>query len=220
VRVFVAFFFAMGFLLVQFSSPDLVLATYETGDQTRVIAGLAPGVLAWSVLAMPFVVFLIKRSVPSEGEAIPSWRRRFAAFVIDFVVIFAAIVPPVMLIPLGVEAARTGSFAWAFDRDFTVASDWLVHLLLVVGIMGAMLLYFAVPVVRGTQTVGCYLLRLKVVPVEGRQPRLYDAMKRAVLGYLGICMGPLTFWRGRGADGSTWYDRSTQCRVRLVRYVD
>jgi hypothetical protein len=86
--------------------------------------------------------------------------------------------------------------------------------------MGVMLLYFAVPVVRGTQTVGCYLLRLKVVPVEGWQPQLYDAMTRAVLGYLGLCMGPLTFWRGRGADGSTWYDRSTQFRVSLVRYCD
>lgn len=219
-RVFVAFFVGVGFVLSQFSGTHLGFATYETRDQVRVTAGLSPELLAWSVLALPFVIFLIKRRVPSDSEDVPSWRRRFAAFIIDFGVIFAAIAPPATLIPLGLEAARTGSFAWTFDRDSTVASDWLLGFPLAIGIMGAMLLYFAVPVVLGTQTVGCYLLRLKVVPVEGWQPRLYDAMKRVVLGYVGLCMGPLTFWRGRGADGSTWYDRSTKFRVNLVRYVD
>jgi len=217
VRLFVSLFFAVGFLLAQFTGPDLGFAMEGDGDRTRVLAGLPPGLLAWSVVAIPLVFFLIRRRVPSESDGVPSWRRRFAAFIIDFVVIFCAIAPPATPILLGAEAARTGSFAWSFDRNFSVPTDWLIGFPLVIGIMGGMVLYFAVPMVRGTQTVGGYLLQLKVVPVGGWQPRLYDAMKRA---FLGLFMGPLNVWRERGADGSTWYDRSTQFRVTLVRYSD
>ena len=217
-RVLIALFFAVGFLLAQFSSPEeLGYAIDSASDQTHVMAGVPPALLVWNVLATPLTWFLVKWRAPSEPDGVPSWRRRLAAFVIDFVVIFCAIVPVATLIPLVAEAARTGTFAWTFTRDFSVWSDWLIGFLLGNGVFAGMLLYFAVPIVRGTQTVGCYLLRLKVVPVEGRQLRLSSAVWRVILGYIALCMAPVTVWRGHGLDGSTWYDRSTRFRVNLVK---
>jgi len=80
-------------------------------------------------------------------------------------------------------------------------------------------LYYAWPVARGRQTVGCFLLGLKVAPAATRKtpPDLALGLRRVVLAFAGLCSWPVLFIL-RGADGTTWYDRLTDTRVELVRY--
>jgi hypothetical protein len=88
--------------------------------------------------------------------------------------------------------------------------------------MALVALYFALPIVaNGTQTLGCYLLRLKVTPSEQLDKRygLAEGFKRVALGFIGLCTWPFMWALGRGKDGSTWYDRATGFRVKLIRYA-
>ena len=157
----------------------------------------------------------------AEVVGIPSWKRRFAAFLIDFYVVMMTMTPFVALIPLAAEALRTGQFAWAFERKYTVDSDFYIAIPLVLVMMGLLAVYFAWPIGKGRQTVGCYLLRLKVTPDDASRGHfgLSRGLRRVFLGFIGLGSWPFIWLLGRGKDGSTWYDRSTNCRVNLVRYT-
>jgi hypothetical protein len=112
--------------------------------------------------------------------------------VIDFYIVILTISPFAALFPLMAEASRTGSFAWSFERKFTVPSDWYIGILLVLFTLTSMVLYFAFPVAMGTQTAGCYLLGLKVIPNLPGNGRLGLArgLRRVVLGFIGLCTWP------------------------------
>ena len=124
-------------------------------------AGLDPWVLVWAAIAIPLTVELLKRDVPCEAAGIPSWARRFAAFLVDFYVAVFLSAPVCTLLPLAVEAARTGTFTWSFGRRDTVATDLSLATLVVLGELVFMALYFAWPVARNRQSVGGYLLALQ-----------------------------------------------------------
>jgi hypothetical protein len=219
-RMVVALLFLPAALLTQFAGEgDLGFSVEGTDQRSQVSAASDPVLIAISLLSLALMALLLARQAPNEVEGIPTWRRRFAAFVVDIYIVFGATTPLVAVISLAVEARRTGSFAWSFERDFTVASDWYVGLPLTLALVGMVALYFALPIVYGTQTVGCYLLRLKVAPVDPSfKPRLADALHRVCVAFFALCTLPITLIRGHGVDGSTWYDRSTRYRVNLVRY--
>lgn len=127
----------------------------QRSQDALVEAGSDPWLLLWAGIAIPLFVYVLQRDVPSAPAGIPSWKRRFAAFFVDFYVALGATAPFLALIPLAVEAARTGTFAWSFERRYTVDSDWYLGIPLVLVAMAILALYFAWPVATNRQTIGC-----------------------------------------------------------------
>ena len=191
-----------------------------TVNAALVQAGSNPWILVWAAIAILLTVELLKRDVPYEAAGFPSWARRFAAFLVDFYVAVFLSAPVCALIPLAVEAARTGTFAWSFERRYPVATDESLAVLVVLGEMALIALYFAWPVARNRQSVGGYLLRLRVLPAAWSPARrgLWLGLKRVALGLIAMVFWPFSEMIGRGKDGSTWYDRLSHTRVELVNY--
>lgn len=144
--------------------------------------------------------------------------RRFSAFLIDFFVVVAVLTPLVSLAPLTVEAFRTGTFVWAFERNYMVPSDWIIAISLFFVMLTLLMLYFALPIAKDRQTIGDYLMRLKVVPDQSAQVVDFGwrhAIRRA---FLLCCIWPLLSLLVRRKDGTTWLDRRSNSRVHLIQY--
>jgi uncharacterized RDD family membrane protein YckC len=189
-------------------------------DSSLVRGGSDPALLLWAAVSIPFFVYVMSCDLRTETIGYASWARRFAAFIIDFYVAMISVAPFLALVPLTAEAFRTGKFSWFFERKYTVPSDWYLGVPLVLFMMALVAAYFAAPLARGRQTVGCYLLGLKVVatPTRSEPISFSHGLRRVFLGFVGLCTWPFMWLLGRGQDGSTWYDRSTGSRVFRIRY--
>ena len=191
-------------------------AMHWSDEKTSISAGSHPYVLFWTAAAITLFVLLMVRKPGPVTEGVPSFKRRVLAFVIDFWFGLLALSSVGALIPLSLEAERTGHFEWHFQRNFSVNSDGL-SALSTLFIMFLMILYFAFPLTRGRQTVGCFIMRLRVLPPFGDEGcfTLSAALKRSIYSFIGLCSMMARGW-GRDEDGRTWYDRTTGCIVVLV----
>jgi hypothetical protein len=147
--------------------------------------------------------------------------RRFFAFLIDIYLVALVGGGTLALIPLWVEARRTGHFEWKFQRGYSVASD--TYLFFPLSLIGALLffLYFAYPLTIGKQGLGDYALSLKITPVNKiKETGLTwgQVCKRALYAGMGTGLWPYTLWKGRDDQGRTWYDRVSDCEVSRVKY--
>lgn len=221
-RISIALLLSVGLCLAEFTGVKAVgFSVSGAGDNALVQGGSHPVLLIWDAVAIPLLASVMTREASYEIAGIPSWTRRFLAFMVDFLVVMMTLAPPMALIPLAAEAFRTGRFSWYFERRYMVTSDQGIAIPLTLSLMMLMALYFALPIVKSKQTVGCYLLAVKVVPDTsgGRRFGLSDGLKRVTLGFIGLCSWPFLWLLRRGDDGSTWYDRWTRCRVILVHYT-
>jgi uncharacterized RDD family membrane protein YckC len=213
---------ASGFVLAYFPTggKPIGFEVHSANENTIVYGGSDPFALLWAAVAIPIVIYVVRRDLRSETLGPASWTRRLVAFLVDFCVAMLSIAPVVALIPLAAEALRTGRASWFFERKYAVPSDWLLGVPIVLFSMALVASYFAVPISRRTQTVGCYLLGLKVVSTKPADAPigLSRGLRRVFLGFIGLCSWPFMWLLGRGEDGSTWYDRSTEFRVTRVRY--
>jgi uncharacterized RDD family membrane protein YckC len=123
----------------------------------------------------------------------------------------------VALVPLWLEAARTGHFTWHFQRDYAVSTDGVFALPSVLGFLALMVLYFVFPLTRGKQTVGCFIMRLKVTPPfgDGGCFTFPNALKRTYYEFSGLATFLTRKW-DRDGQGRTWYDIQTNCTVVLI----
>jgi uncharacterized RDD family membrane protein YckC len=114
-----------------------------------------------------------------------------------------------------VEARRVGHFEWSFTRDYMVSTDSIIRPLALLGLI-ELFLYVVYPLTRGKQTIGQYVMRVKVLPPFGTEGRFTwnAAVKRVWYSFLGFCK-----WRFElDHNGQTWCDRETGCTVSLVEY--
>jgi RDD family len=204
------YFFAAGETGYSFHSKDGV---------SQVSAGSSPVFLAWSFIAIILFIAMSKMKADEIPAGIPSLLRRSAAFFIDFSFSLAILTSVGGLVPLLIEAARTGHFVWQFARDYSVASDELVGIPLVLLMMALMFLYFAWPLTKGKQTVGCFILRLRTTPPFGDRGAFTseEAIRRVWFEIRGSCSF-LWLRKSRDSQGRTWYDRETNCTVVLIKY--
>jgi uncharacterized RDD family membrane protein YckC len=188
---------------------------WKNGD-TSISAGSHPAMLLWTALAIALFSLLMVKEPNAVTEGIPTRKRRVFAFAIDFWFSLLTISSVGALIPLWLEAVRTGHFMWHFQRDYSVNTDSL-SLLWSLLLMVLMFLYFAFPLTRGRQTVGCFIMRLRVTPPFGDEGRftLKAALLRTFWAFVGLT-SMLTRNRDRDEQGRTWYDRRTGCEVVLV----
>jgi uncharacterized RDD family membrane protein YckC len=188
----------------------------KDGNST-VSAGSHPAILLWSGIAIVLFAALMLRGGNVVTVRISGIGRRVAAFVIDFWFSLLTLSSIMALIPLLFEASRTGHFAWHFRRDYTVATDGLFVVPSVLLYVGLMFLYFAFPLTRGKQTLGCFILGIRVTLPFGDEGRFTfrDALKRTFYEFRGLG-GILSRNWGQDSYGRTWCDRETNCSVVVI----
>lgn len=184
---------------------------------SSVSAGSDPVILVWTAIAIALFVVLMFRNTKTVIAGVPKWWRRVAAFCIDFWFSLLALSSVVAFIPLGLEAARTGHFMWHFQRRYIVRSDFLVGLPVVLVAMAMQFLYFAFPLTKGKETVGCFIMRIKVTPPFGEEGcfTLRAALMRTFYSIRGLGSF-LQRGSDRDAQGRTWWDRKTNSTVVLI----
>jgi hypothetical protein len=188
---------------------------WKDGD-TAISAGSHPAMLLWAAITIVLFILLMVREPNAMAEGVPTRKRRVFAFLVDFWLSLLAISTVGALIPLSIEALRTGRFVWHFQRNYSVNSDGLSVLSSLL-FMGLMVLYFAFPLTRGRQTVGYFIMRLKVTPPFGDEGRFTfkAALMRTFYAFIGSTSMLARNW-DRDGQGRTWYDRRTGCTVFLV----
>src|SRR5260370_13523205 len=218
-RLAIMMFLAFGFVIPWLFSIGEVgyYAEWRNGE-ALVSAGSHPAILVWAAIAVVLFVVLRRLSANEVTAGVPGLWRRFAAFLIDFW--FSILTLSIAdLLPLWLESMRTGHFAWHFQRGYAVLADEIFGLPFVLLSMGLIFLYFVIPLTKGKQTVGCFIMRLKVTPPFGDRGAFTfrEAVRRTWYEFRGVCW---PFWvkDGRDTQGRTWYDRETNSTVVLVDY--
>jgi hypothetical protein len=184
--------------------------------QVKVAAGSDPMMLVWATIAVAIFVLVVSAPTRTEIVGMPSMKRRAVAFIIDAYLSLVTLASIAGLIPLWFEAHRTGHFSWGFERDYAVAFDAVTALPIALLVLALMVFYFAFPLTRGSPTVGCFIMRLRVSPPFGDEGRftLREALRRTFYEFEGLA----TWWRWGNRDslGRTWYDRRTDTKVVMV----
>jgi hypothetical protein len=208
--------FALDYL---FGVGEVGYSAQSKSGQTHISAGSHPAILVWCAVGVALFLVVIKIKPEETPDGVPSLGRRSLAFIIDFLFSLTIVATFGGLLPLWVESTRTGHFSWHFARDYSVPSDEIFVLPLVLLSMALMWLYFTCPLTYGRQTLGCFVLRLKVTPPFGDRGAFTfrEAIRRTWYEFQGVC-SPLRIREGRDSSGRTWYDRETNCTVVLVRY--
>jgi uncharacterized RDD family membrane protein YckC len=186
---------------------------------TTTWAASSPTALIWSALGFSLFTLLILVKPAGRVSGPPGWWRRALAFLIDFHFAVATLAGIGGGADLLAEGIRTGHFRWSFTRHYVVYGDLLLTPLIFI-FMALLFLYFAFPLTLGTQTVGCFIMRTKVLPPFGSDgmSTWRAAIRRTWYEFRGVCRGGW-FRPKRDADGNTWYDVETGCRVVLVEYT-
>ena len=181
---------------------------------TSISAGSHPGVLLWAVTAIALFAVVMVRKPSKVTEGVPTVKRRILAFLIDFWFSLIVVSSVGALIPLWLEAMRTGHFVWQFHRNYSTPTDTVAVLASLI-FMVLMVLYFAFPLMRGRQTIGYFILRLKLAPPFGVEGRF---TLKAALVRTYYALGGISIFRSwsRDEQGRTWYDRKTNTTVVLV----
>jgi uncharacterized RDD family membrane protein YckC len=179
----------------------------ETKDgATTVSAGTRLGPIIVSLLSVVLYPFLVSRKVEVQNGRIASMWRRAAAFAVDFWFALFTLSTLFGFAPVLLEARRTGVFHWHFQRDYAALSDRF-DIVLLPAFMCAFVAYFAFPLMKGSQTVGCWILRLATVNDNGYVVYLpfSTAIRRLLAEFRGLC-SPIRSFRTRDAEGRTFYD--------------
>jgi hypothetical protein len=212
----ILFLFSSFAALRMFSIGEVGSSAEWKDGRALVRAGSHPIMLAWAALGIGLFMFLMKTKTVHVNAGIPSMKRRFGAFLIDFYFSILVIASFGAILPLSLEAVRTGHFTWHFVRDYSVPADAWILPGIVVG-MGAMFAYFVLPLAKGKQTVGCFVMRLQILPPFGDAGSftLREAVRRTYYEFKGLS---ILRKLDRDSHGRTWYDRETNCTVVLTKY--
>ena len=185
---------------------DIGAGMATTDNTTQVSAGTSPqAVVTGVVMLLIYCLLLSTRVEQHEFRIAPIWRRA-AAFVIDFWVALYSLSALVACIPVLLEARRTGTFRWNFQRDYGVTSDW-VYWPIVLLYLAAFVIYFLLPLMRRGHTLGGWIFRIATVNSEGYVVKLpiSTALRRLYAGFGGL-ISPLKTIRTRDEQGRTFYD--------------
>jgi hypothetical protein len=146
----------------------------------------------------------------------PSLARRMGAVAIDFYVAGMMLSSVAMLLALALEARRTGAWAWSFGRPPVATGDAAAMLAGMVLILGGVVVWMAWPASRGRQSVGGYILGVRLERVDDVRPSLDWAVLHVCLGFLAQCVWPVTLLSGADGEGRYWNDRAARSRVVRV----
>jgi hypothetical protein len=199
-----------------FQEAPVGYSSVTKNGETHILAGSTPAVLLQSILGICLFTFLMTKEVRIETFQASSLQRRFFAFLFDCWFLLLTVAGASSLIHLLLEAQRSGTFRWHYERKSGSASDGADAALILINLT-VMFMYFVVPLARRRQTVGCWLFRLATVSAGGSVLYLpfSTALWRTFMEFRGL-ISPWRFWKETDAQGRTWYDRETGLIV--VRY--
>lgn len=189
----------------------------ETKDgATTVSAGTSPGPIILSLFSVVLYLLLVNRKVEVQNGRLALMWCRAAAFAVDFWFALFTLSTLFGFVPVLLEAQRTGVFRWHFQRNYAAFSDRFDIVLVLLSIC-AFVAYFVLPLMKGSQSVGCWILRLATVNTNGYVVCLpfSSAMRRLLAEFRGLC-SPIKSFRRRDAEGRTFYDIDSGFTV--IRY--
>jgi hypothetical protein len=217
-RLTAAILVALSFVILHVFRIREVGTFAQVSDGKAVVSvGSHPAIIVWDAVAMLLFVILMLRNTNSTVIGIPSRGRRVASFMIDFWFSLLTLSGIGALASLALEAARTGRFVWHFQRPDAVGTDTVLGFLNVLVFLTLVVLYFAFPLTRGKQTVGCFIMRIKTTPPFGDAGRFTfrAALRRTFYEFRGLTSVLSRDWK-RDSDGRTWFDVATNCTVVLI----
>ena len=165
-----------------------------------------------ALIAAAYVIALTLPPLSSIGPA-AKLGRRAAAWFVDFVLSLAALSAVLALLPLTIEALATGHYQLAFERSSITAIDWIVSFLVVGLAFVGMAFYWALPVLRETQTVGQCVVGVRVMSATEEPLSFGRVLLRGFLQPF----APV-FWLGKLVFGAYWPDAIANTSV--VRVFD
>jgi len=185
--------------------------SYQNGVGTYEVSSSGLSLLASLLIFATYSIALEPAKSASTIAPAASGTRRAAAWFIDFFLALTALTSVLALIPLTLEAVRTGTFVWQFRRSDTSTSDVLVTLLVVGLSFIGMGFYWAIPVLRGAQTVGQCILAIRVVPA------MPTPFSPARVWLRGVVQPFAPFlWLAKLVSGKYWHDEFANTRVVKV----
>jgi len=181
--------------------------SYATGGHYRFEGGTDPDAIIAAVILITIYVLFLFAPLAKIGAPMTGLSRRFVAFWLDFIISIGALVPLVGIAPVLLEWRRTGIFTWTFTRDFSAPYDsWLSMSLAIVG-LPAIILYFALPLVRRLPTPGSCMMGYQIVPDDEDVMTLWKASKRVCFGFIAACGAYFVSFRPSDKKrGKFWLD--------------
>jgi uncharacterized RDD family membrane protein YckC len=195
----------------------LGLATHWDDEHYRYSGGTRPEALVLACLILALYIALVKAKWEKPYAALPGTVRRFFAFGIDFLLVMMSISPIVGILPVIVEWKRTGVFEWTIERNVPMPGDTLQTIAGLLVSVAALLMYYSVPLLRERPSPGACILGYVVVPDEGTDLSLRDALLRNCLGFVALASWYLTPFMGRDKKkGKIWPDKVFHTRAMLA----
>jgi hypothetical protein len=170
---------------------------------------------AWSVIGLLLFAVLMMSQQSVSVVGVPAWRRRAAAFLLDFHFGLLTLVGTSAIFVQAIRRWEVGHVVSSGESTDPTTSVLLRAILLAILSLAALFLYFVFPLTMGKQTVGCFIMGTKCAPPFGTQGRFTwpVAIRRTWYELKGVCSSPR-----RDPDGNTWYDLESNCRVVQVEY--
>ncbi|HKM66989.1 MAG TPA: RDD family protein [Candidatus Acidoferrum sp.] len=186
---------------------------YSANGVQHIAAGTTPLALMLFIVGIFCFCALMRKEVrvneSQVAQVAPLWRR-YIALLIDWWFCIFTFATLSATVPLILEARRTGTFLWSFDREYWVYSDWAGETLFFFAIAG-IAAYFVLPLANRRQTLGCWVLRIATVNLDGSVVRvpLRIAFQRAY-SELSELFSPFSLLRiltGKAPQEGTKHDR-------------
>lgn len=189
--------------------------------KVAVSAACHPILLGWDVLGVLCFYVLVRRRDSPRVVGFPGSGRRIVALFVDLYFGTTILASVGGLIILALEASRTGRFEWSFERQYAVTTDYFVAVPIDLLTLGLLFLYLAFPLTRGKQTVGCFIMRIKVEPASGSDRfTLRQAVQCTWSECLALASLPFALIRGRDhRKGASQASLSTAYTTVLVEYL-
>jgi hypothetical protein len=112
-------------------------------------AGSHPVLLGWSIIAVILFLAIMHIEAETSEDGIPGLRRRFLAFLIDFLFSLAVTSTFAAMIALLIEYSHAKQFAWSFERNYSLPTDNTILFPLVVLTMALMFSLFRLAAYEG-----------------------------------------------------------------------
>ena len=184
--------------------------TYSANGVQHIAASTSPLALVLFIVGVLCFCAVMRKEVRVTESQVASLWRRYVALLIDWWFCIFTLATLSATVPLILEARRTGTFLWSFDRKYAVSSDWAGEALFFFTFVG-IAAYFVLPLANRRQTLGCWVLRIATVNLDGSVVRvpLRIAFQRAYSEFTEL-FSPFSLWRilsGKAPQEGTKHDR-------------
>lgn len=211
----------LSFLAVQLSGGGGVQVHTSTVNSVSTYqASSSPILLVLSLVILTLYVWIL-RLPPGDGRAFFTaglWRR-FWAFMVDFMLSALITTPWIGFIALAMEAAHTGHFAWAVQREPALDGDWQISSILVLAGVVTEFIYFALPLYLRCATPGYVLLGIAMRYDSAKPSSLLGVLGRTLLASIALCCCVISVPMALSdPEKRMWQDQA--CGTRVVKWSD